>query len=443
MTFSRFQNSNPSSRLLQVMTPEQGRLFRLVSDEATRQGLPLYIVGGFVRDLLLGHPSVDFDLVIEGDAVLFAYSLARYHGGKVTCHKRFRTAQWLLPESLVVGRWSPGTSDTRLSTLDLISARSETYRHPSALPTVSLGGILDDLRRRDFSINTLALCLNGEHSGELIDDQGGQEDLEAGLIRVLHPRSFQDDPTRLIRAVRYEQRYGFKIAPQTLALIPDALTQIALLSAERLRHEMDLILEEENAASMLTRLADLGLLRAVHPDLEWNQDIQSRFLNGMAVAATLEQPPSRLTLGWSLWLMDITTSGLKGLDKKFHFRSGLRDTLQAASALWVKVDSLSGQKPSQCVAILDDLPITATQVVYSALPAGATRQVLADYLESWRYIKARTTGHDLIEHGLAQGPVYQSILTSLRAAWLDGRIKTPAEELDLLEEMLSSNLKQD
>jgi tRNA nucleotidyltransferase (CCA-adding enzyme) len=438
MTISRPNNLRPRfSSLLQSMSPEQGKLLRVVSQKATSFGLPLYIVGGFVRDLLLGQSGLDFDLVIEGDAIQFALSLAREHGGNVTSHRRFGTAQWFLPESLVVRKQSDG-SHTQLSTLDLISARSETYMHPSALPSVHMGSIADDLRRRDFSINTLAIRLDGEHFGELLDDLGGLGDLEAGLIRVLHPQSFFDDPTRLIRVVRYEQRYGFKIVPETLALILDACPQIALLSAERLRHELDLILEEEKAASMLSRLSELGLLRTIHPDLEWNHVIHSRFAHGMAAANNLHQPPSRLTLGWSLWLMDLPASGIQIIEKRLHFRSGLLNILLAASDLFKKVIFLEVQKPSQWVLLLDEFPLRAIESVYLALPVGAVQRAMADYIEIWRHIKPRTTGHDLKKCGLAPGPIYQSILRDLRAAWLDGKIKTPAEELDLLEEMVNS-----
>ncbi|MBE3117409.1 MAG: CCA tRNA nucleotidyltransferase, partial [Candidatus Atribacteria bacterium] len=264
-----------AERLERTLPPDYLTLLHLVADEAAARGLPLYLVGGFVRDLLLGRSVKDFDLVVEGDAISLAKALAAQHGGRVTVHVRFGTAQWFLP-------------DSDIHALDFISTRSESYKHPAALPTVKPGMLIDDLRRRDFTINTLALRLDGDHFGELRDDLGGLEDLQAGLVRVLHPVSFVDDPTRLFRAVRYELRYGFQIAPETLALIPDARLLINRLSAERVRHELDLILEEENAASMLKRLAELGILAAAHPALEWNKATQTRFVNGMAATQTLE-----------------------------------------------------------------------------------------------------------------------------------------------------------
>src|SRR5512137_2240263 len=186
------------SDLDQKLSSRQLALLRIVADAAATRHLPLYLVGGFVRDLLLGSPATDFDLVVEGDAISLARMLAAQYGGKVTSHLRFGTAQWFL-------------SGSDHHVLDFISTRSETYKHPAALPTVKPGTLTDDLLRRDFTINTLALRLDAKHWGELRDDLGGLEDLKHGLVRVLHPLSFQDDPTRLFRAVRYEKRYGFRI----------------------------------------------------------------------------------------------------------------------------------------------------------------------------------------------------------------------------------------
>ncbi len=371
----------------------------------------------------MGQPATDFDLVVEGDAIPFAKALAAQHGGRVTNHVRFGTAQWFLP-------------DPDIHALDFISTRSEFYKHPAALPIVKPGMLTDDLHRRDFTINTLVLRLDGEHFGELRDQLGGLEDLQAGLVRVLHPLSFVDDPTRLFRAVRYEQRYGFQIAPETLALIPDARSLINHLSAKRLRHELDLILEEGKAASMLNRLAELGILAAVHPALEWNKATQTRFMNGMAAAQILEHPPSLCTLGWTLWLMDVLLPDMESIERRLHFESGLRNILLAASALFEDVNSLAGAIPSRCVTVLDGIPLKAVQAVSLALPVSPARSELHTYLKTWRHVKPKTTGHDLKKLGVPQGPVYRSILRNLREAWLDGDIKTNAEEMDLLMKLI-------
>ena len=235
---------NLRSQLEASLSSDQLRILHLVADEASQSGLPLYIIGGSVRDLILGAATKDLDLTVEGDAIALARALAKRHGGRVTAHSKFGTANWFLPKDLA--------TESRDS-VDLISARSETYKHPAALPTVKMGTTDDDIRRRDFTVNTLAIPPDGSHFGELRDDLGGMDDLKQGIVRVLHAKSFVDDPTRMYRAVRYAERYGFKIAEETLALIPEARPLVEKLSAQRIRRELDLILEEWNAAAMLAR----------------------------------------------------------------------------------------------------------------------------------------------------------------------------------------------
>jgi tRNA nucleotidyltransferase (CCA-adding enzyme) len=153
----------------------------------------------------------------------------------------------------------------------------------------------------------------------------------------------------------------------------------------------------------------------------------------LVAAKKLENPPFRLPLAWSLWLMDVPPSGLLSIEKRLHFDSGLRDMIQEASSLFAKADSLSGKKPSQCVVVLDKISLKAVQVVFLALPEGPTRRIFGSYLESWRGVKPKTTGHDLKKRGLPPGPEYKSILRKLRAAWLDGEVKTGEQELALLD----------
>jgi tRNA nucleotidyltransferase (CCA-adding enzyme) len=419
----KYQRSDLEHRL----EPGQLALLQMVADVAATRQLPLYLVGGFVRDVLLGIPAADLDLVVEGDAIALARALASRYGGRVTAHLRFGTAQWFRP--------GPGHR-----TLDFISTRSETYKHPAALPTVKRSGLSDDLARRDFTINTLALRLDGKHWGELRDDLGGLEDLERGLVRVLHPGSFSDDPTRLFRSVRYEQRYGFRIVPETLALIPQARHLINSLSPERLRHELDLILAEEKVVAMLSRLNELGLLQTVHSALKWNSANSRRFGNGLR--QDLEPPikgiPASLErdfLGWHFWLMDIPSKDLESLEQRLHFRSKLSASLSAASTLYSDLTTMAGLKPSQCVARLESLPLLAVYSVYLANPEDKGSSNLRKYLETWRRLKPKTNGQALIERGLPPGPLYKQVLLRLREAWLDGEVKTEKEELNLLEEL--------
>jgi tRNA nucleotidyltransferase (CCA-adding enzyme) len=414
------------SDLDRVLSSRQASLLRLVADAAAKRKLPLFLVGGFVRDLLLGIPASNFDLVVEGDAISLARALAAQYGGRVTAHVLFGTAQWFHPDHGHI-------------TLDFSSTRAETYKHNAALPTVKPGTLRDDQLRRDFTINTLALRLDGVYWGEIRDELGGLDDLKRGLVRVLHVKSFQDDPTRLFRAVRYEIRYGFKIAPETVSLMPEAYHLIGLLSAQRIRHELELLLDEEKVVAMLSRLDQLDLLQPVHPLLVWNNNTRARFQNGQRLqTSSIELHPLSLGksfLGWHFWLMDLPSDDVESFERRLHFRANLFNSLLAASNLFIALPSLVGLKPSQWASRLEDLPLTAIQAVYLATPEGRAHQDLYKYLDTWRHVKPKTNGRDLIKRGLPPGPRYQQVLQRLRNAWLDEEVKSENEELKLLDKL--------
>ena len=409
-------------------------LIHRTADEAAVLKMPIYIVGGFTRDLLLGRDSLDFDLVVEGNAITLARSLASKYGGKVTAHEKFGTAKIDIREWRIEN--SKTGADHSLVSVDLISSRSEIYKHPAALPTVKLGDMTDDLRRRDFTINTLAIRLDGSHFGELRDDLGGMDDLEKKIIRVLHDRSFIDDPTRMYRAVRYEQRYGFKIVGETLALIPEARGLIDKLSAQRIRHELDLILEESNAALMLARLAELDLLKPIHAVLSFDESARQRLdkANFSPDYSVQHLTPSHLR--WLLWLMNLSEKQIESVNKRLHFTSILYNSLAASSNLLSSLSSFVDLKPSQCVEKLDEVPPLSIYAVSLAAPNSKPKENLEKYLTQWRYVKPKTTGNDLKKLGLEPGPKYQEILWSLRTAWLDGEVTNEKEEGMILEKIL-------
>jgi tRNA nucleotidyltransferase (CCA-adding enzyme) len=414
---------NLTPRLDAILPTELIRLLQLAADAATLRGFPLYIVGGAVRDLLLGRAVTDFDLTVEGDAIALARSLASRHGGKVTAHAKFGTAKWLLPDNLK-------SDDKAHDTLDIVSARSETYKQPAVLPTVKMGNVDDDIRRRDFTINALAIRLDGSHFGELRDDLNGMEDLQKGIVRVLHPRSFIDDPTRIYRAVRYEKRYKFKIEEGTLALIPEARSLIEKLSAQRIRHELDLILEEPNAVAMLERLDELDLLAPIHPALSnFNQSNLAILKSG---ATELQDRQSR----WILWLMHLTEQEIEFVNRRLHFTAGLLKIVRSAALLNANRTAVIGSKPSQSVELLEGYSLRALETVYPVLPAGEVKNKISKYLSEWRHVKPKTTGHDLKKRGIKAGPKYTEILRRLRAAWLDGEVETEEEELRMLADLI-------
>lgn len=411
-----------------LLPPVQLDLLRKVAELAVH---PTYIVGGFTRDLLLGKQVSDFDVVMEVDAISFAHKLAKRYGGKITAHAKFGTAKWYRNDG---------------SFLDLITARSETYLHNAALPAVKFAGLTEDLLRRDFTINTLAVRIDGSHFGDLCDDPNGRKDLENGVVRVLHENSFLDDPTRMFRAVRYEQRYDFKIEPKTLSLIAAAHQVVERLSAQRIRHELDLILEERQAESMVARLAELGLLRVIHPDLPsqfsqiamlYQKNTEFSGLQAIASRSGNENlfAPTREFM-WLLWLATLPIQKIESINSRLRFGANLLKMLKSASELLKIAPRLSNSRPSQWVKQLDAFPSLSIAAVFVLSEETKIKSALLMYLHTWSQIKPFTTGADLIKRGLPAGPKYKETLWNLRAAWLDGGLTNQTQEDKLLTELL-------
>lgn len=441
---------NLREKLEQELPQAQRELLHDVANEAAGMRLPVYIVGGFVRDFLLGRPSLDLDIVVEGEAIALARGLAKGHGGKVTAHDRFGTAKWFLPPAIsgALDKRQPGSAEPGPESpafLDLVTARLEFYEHPAALPGVEHGSIRHDLHRRDFTFNTLALRLDGHHFGELHDYYGGLTDLRQGLVRVLHSLSFVDDPTRLLRAVRYEQRYGFTIETRTRQLMHEALPLIAKLSPERVHHEMDLIFDELRAADMLARLNEIGVLKTISPELPWSAGLHGRLQTGLAKSAPEGwslQPPSSIALnqalGYALWLQDLSQAAIDSVNARLEFSAALLKIIRGASALRADLRSLAGRRPSAWTLHLDQLPLLSIYAVFIAEPDSASNGLLQEYALRWRNVHPRVKGSTLIALGLPPGPRYQTILDRLRAAWLDGEVSSAEEEQVLLQELIAS-----
>jgi len=405
---------------------------------ADELGFPLYAVGGFVRDLLLGHPNLDVDLVVEGDAIRLAHELARRFGGDVRSHRRFGTAKWLLPADLS----GFGAQSDLPATLDFATARTEFYERPSALPTVERSSIKLDLHRRDFTINTLAIRLSPRRWGELLDFYGGRRDLDEGLIRVLHSLSFVEDPTRILRAVRFEQRFDFQIEPRTAELIGNALDLLERVSPERVRHELELILAEAEPERALCRLDELGILPILHPDLRCSEWFKAKAgeLRKQALLARSEgdQPvPAmaladdalpRLTL--ALLTYPMAPASLRALIEKLHLRTAYRNLLTEVARLREMLPRLdrNGLKPSEIVAILDETSDEARLVLRVATDSWLVRQHLDLYQRRLRHVRPLLTGDDLRRMGLPPGRLYSQLLRRLRAARLDGEISSRADE---------------
>jgi len=455
------QPKNLANRLEETLPPTRLLLLQTVARTAHDQRAALYIVGGFVRDMLLDRPSLDFDLVVEGDAIRLAKTLASKFGGRVTSHSRFGTSKWHIGdhrqevlENLktqipvlykngknIIQEETLGEEDLPVS-LDLITARTEFYTYPTALPTVERGSIKLDLHRRDFTINTLALRLDGHHYAELHDYWGGLNDLYSGLIKVLHSLSFVDDPTRMLRAVRFEQRFDFQIEDRTLELIKGALRLLERVSGDRIRHELDHILTETQANKMLARLDSLQLLRAIQRNLKWDDWLSVR----VNLLPTLNPEPEwclemeenelRIQLGYIFWLLRLSPTSTANVIKRLKMPRKLADNLHSSQSVWREINSFRDLKPSEVVKQLDGIELLAIYANYLAVEDDNIKQILWNYVSNWRNIIPQTDGHVLQQGGIPPGPIYKDILQSLRAAWLDGTIGSVEEEEALLKKLL-------
>ena len=442
---------NYSGMLEKALPAPRLALLNLVADFASSQKAAIYIVGGFVRDLLLDRPSLDFDFVVEGDALQFAHALAQIHGGRVVSHKRFSTAKWMIKnihKNLVPG--VEGGQDTLLNlpdSLDFISARTEFYDHPTALPTVERSSIKLDLHRRDFTINTLALRLDGQHYGELYDFWGGLQDLEKKLVRVLHSLSFVDDPTRLLRAVRFEQRFQFTIEKRTLQLMKEARELLRQLSGERIRHEFDLIFKEPDVFQIMRRLHELGLLAQIHPELGWTIADEGAFKEldnytqyvGWKLPRLVGNTPVRGVLVYLVWLSALENEAGRQISERLRLPRQVCDTLDKINHVLSSAGDFNRMRPSEFARALEKIPIYGVYALFCRAGDENLKRKISNYAGKWRFITPGVDGRTLLERGVPPGPAYTRILTQVRDAWLDGVISTPGEEATLLDRLVEGS----
>lgn len=430
------------SHLVIALVREIGRI-------AHEMGLNLYVVGGFVRDLLLNQPTIDVDFVVEGDAIALTRALQAEFGGDMRSHSRFGTGKWIIDPptwQAIADRLNvPFSGNGQCPPhIDFVTARTEFYHAPTVLPEVERSSIKLDLHRRDFTINTLAIRLDPHNFGQLLDFYGGEADLEEKRIRVLHSLSFVDDPTRILRAIRLEQRLGFRIEPHTEALIGHALPLVDRVSGDRIRHEIELILEEEQPEQAIRRLKELGVLARIHPDLDCDDWLFEAFRRlREAVGRTLWPELSGdfdLTLPYfQLLLFRLDKVAVRVICTRIRVRRRTVTDLEQVAGLRSRLADLSlpGLRPSQVDAILHGANDRILVSLWAAAQDETARGHIQQYAARLRHIAPVTNGAALKEMGLPPGPEYGKILDELRAAWLDDRIGTPAEEKNLLSELLS------
>ncbi len=457
-------------QLKSTLTPAQYALLQLVGKTVEQLNFTGYVVGGFVRDLLLHDASaqvsaLDMDIVIEGNAIDFAQQLQSEYGGRVVAHKRFGTAKWLLDDpaqpvqiakllvdlttdltpdeaSKQMAQWAEGLP----AHLDFVTARTEFYTAPTVLPTTEQSSIKLDLHRRDFTINTLAIALNPDRWGELLDFYGGRHDLQEGIVRVLHSLSFVDDPTRILRAVRYEQRFNFRIGKRTLELLQDALELLDRVTPARIRHELERILQEALPEKALQRLDELGVLARVHPDLTMNTWIAEQFARLRAARNAADADPLLVQepigyLYWGLLMLPLSAEAHAALTERLSLKGETQRLVNGLRLLQENCDLLREPhlRPSRAVAMLDKAPLVAVALFRVTALDPLSADVLRRYVTQWRTVHAELRGEDLQAMGLPRGPLYSKILTQLRAARLDGQIATRDEEIALIQKLLTDS----
>jgi len=417
---------------LRSLTGASLSVFLKLREIALEQSLPLYLVGGPVRDILMGMPIKDLDLVLEGDAPSLAARLAEEMDGRLVVHPSFGTASVVIEDA----------------TTDLVTARRETYRSPGALPDVTPSRIDDDLARRDFTINALALPL-GQESPEILDPHGGIEDMRLGVVRVLRDASFIDDPTRLLRAVRYEQRLGFRIEAGTLVRLEEAVVNgcLSTVSGDRLRHELERIFEEDRPELAVTRSVCLGILAGIHPALTQAKAVErSAAIVQDSIQGSINKPGSgessgsRFPLSYlSALSYPLTPGDAEGVISRFNMPSDwarlVRDTVelrQLESRL--AVQSIPA---SQVVEMVESFTDAAVLTVAGVTDEPLAAQRLGRYLREFRYLSPELNGRDLLALGVPEGTVIGKILKELRNAKLDGRISTVEDERRMAKDFLA------
>jgi len=397
-------------------------LLQEIGGQAGEAGVSAFLVGGVVRDLLLGLPNEDVDVSVEGDGIAFARRLADRLGGDVTVHGEFGTATWTAPSG---------------ARIDIASSRLEYYDHPAALPRVEFSRLMEDLARRDFTINALAVCLNEGRFGRLVDPHGGLDDLRRGIVRVLHNLSFVEDPTRIIRAVRFELRFAFTMDEQTERLALASAEQLGALSAARIGHELDKLFVETSPARAIRRLQELGFWSGlgVREGAGPSCLAHAERLERIFAALPNERP------GWFFWfLLPFFHADQLGDAGRYALARGDRKLVGELAGLiglmksdrWTRARTAGDLHP-----MLRPYSAHALLIAAAASPRGRERLLIA-YLRRRASLPAYLAGDDLIRLGLTPGPAFARILAQHEAAVLDGRIRSREQALEWLKSFRTS-----
>jgi tRNA nucleotidyltransferase (CCA-adding enzyme) len=397
-------------------------------------GYPVYAIGGFVRDLLMRVENFDIDIVVEGDGIRLAEEFEKRFPCRIRTHRKFGTAIILFPDGLKV---------------DVATARLEVYESPAALPKVERTSLKADLYRRDFTINTLAIRLNSANFGELVDFFGGIKDIKDKVIRVLHNLSFVEDPTRIFRAIRFEQRFKFQISKHTLNLMRNAVEMglIDRLSGGRIFSELVLILEEDNPIPALKRMKDFNLFPLLHPHLQFDEERMRLFeqihqvINWFDLLFLEERYDRWLIYFYGLIDGLSETHTIELCDRlmmnerlKKKVLEGREQALQSLLQFFSWNQQGREPKRSEIFALLDPLSTEVKLFMMGKTTQPTTRRSISLYFTQLKDTKPLLRGSDLIQLGMKPGPLIKKSLEKLRKARLDEEVKTREDEIKYLME---------
>jgi tRNA nucleotidyltransferase (CCA-adding enzyme) len=407
-------------------------IFKQIGKIADGFGYGAYVAGGFVRDLFLYRPNEDIDIVIEGDGIAFAKKYAQMVNARIHAYAKFGTAVIIFPDGFKI---------------DVASARMEYYKFPAALPTVEMSSIKLDLFRRDFTINTLVVQLNPDRFGTLIDFFNAQKDIKAKAIRVLHNLSFVEDPTRVFRAIRFEQRFGFGIGKLTAGLIENAVRMdfFKQLSGHRVYSELRLIFEEENPTAAVIRLNDYDLLKLIHPSIEMDGELITLFNSVKQVVSWFDLLfLEESYMKWSVYFLALIRHCDRSATLEICNRLELgprnavifcRERFEVERCLfWLERNA-----PVKNSSLYKRLSVFRTELVLYMMAGSKKRSVkrsLSRYFTHLRYIQPSIRGQDLVDMGLHPGPIYRRILQAVLDARLNGELRTKQDELDFVQEFI-------
>ena len=411
---------------------ELREVMRQVAQVSLETRMPAYLVGGCLRDLIRGVKNLDLDIAIEGKGIIFAQKLAQKLKSTLKTHPRFGTATLILSNELKV---------------DITTTRQEKYLYSAALPVVSPGSLWEDLKRRDFTINSLAINLAAGKDQAIIDPYGGQDDLTAGKIRILHNLSFKDDPTRIFRAIRFSQRFNFKIESKTLRLLKEAISVGALdkVNSHRMRDELIAILKEQNSFRPLKQLGDLGALFFISTKLKIGKSTQSLFKSiAKEITWFVKNFPARRGLDtWLVYFAGLLEKFTLFESKLIIYKIGLprRDQKRLLCYKQVRkklIIALSKKQvsPERIFSLLEPLSDETIILLRAATANKNFKKYLADFLKTYNGTRLCVSGDDLVDLGVVPGPGYKKILAKVFAAKLNGQVINRQTELALIKKLI-------